>query len=58
MDDGTDWRVICAWCKLLLRGEEEAANTSHTICNSCAVKQKLEFEEYEETFLRETGGEG
>ena len=35
-------RIVCGWCGIFIGGKE-GEGVTHTICRSCAEKEKAEF---------------
>lgn len=38
MNDTIDLKVVCAWCKVHMRGDVNNTNVSHGICKVCFNK--------------------
>lgn len=38
------FKVICAWCKCHIRGDEDAPRVSHGMCTSCVAEQLKELQ--------------
>lgn len=39
-----NFKVICAWCGVFIRGNSEASKISHGICRTCLAKQMEEIQ--------------